>query len=78
MTMKGQVLGPNLCRAMHEGCGCWPSCRHLTMVPIVMSIPLCPSPVVIPICTHNPPYKQWLVGIGVGAVPFIIVREHGN
>jgi hypothetical protein len=25
------------------------------------------------ICTRNPPYKQWLVGKGAGAAPFIIV-----
>ena len=78
MTTKGQVLGANLHCTIHEGYGCWPSCRHLTMVPIVISIPLCPSPIVILICTHNPPYDQWLVGMGVGAVPFIIIRGHGH
>jgi hypothetical protein len=25
------------------------------------------------ICTHNPPYEQWLVGMGAGAVPFLII-----
>jgi hypothetical protein len=25
------------------------------------------------ICTHDPPYEEWLVGMGAGAVPFIIV-----
>jgi hypothetical protein len=27
------------------------------------------------ICTHNPPYKQWLVGMGAGAVLFIVIVE---
>ena len=67
MTTKGQVLGANLHHAMHEGCSCWPSCCHVTMVPFV-----------IPICTHNPPYEQWLVGMGVGVVPFIIIKEHDH
>jgi hypothetical protein len=25
------------------------------------------------ICTHDPPYEQWLVGMGAGAVPFLVV-----
>jgi hypothetical protein len=27
------------------------------------------------ICTRNPPYEQWLVGMGAGAVPFVIIVE---
>ena len=41
---------------------------HLAMVPIVISIPLLSSPVIILICTHNPSYEQWLVSMGVGVV----------
>lgn len=25
------------------------------------------------ICTRDPPYEQWLIGVGVGAIPFVVV-----
>ena len=61
------MLGAKLPRAMHKGWGCWPLSHCLTVVPVIVSILLHSSPVVVPICTHNPSYEQWFVGMGVGA-----------
>jgi hypothetical protein len=40
--------------------------RIVPVVPIITSIPLYTSVVVL-ISTHHPSYEQWLVGMGVGA-----------
>ena len=76
ITIKGQVLGKISIVQCMRGVAAGHCVTILPWSPLSSLFPSALAPSSFPSApTIHPTYKQWLIGMGVGAVSFIIVRD---